>query len=253
MSNPALDSFAVVLVEPKGPANVGSVARAMKNMGLSRLRLVEPGDWYAPEAKMMAMKARDVLESAELFDSLPAALADCGYVVATTRREGSLREGGRPPRELAPGLLSLGVANRVGLVFGPEDRGLSNQELTLCHAVCTIPAEPEFSSLNLAQAVLIVCYELYLASGGAPPPAAPKLATHSETEAMYAQLREELERIGFLQGTHKEHVMEALRQMYGKAALTYREVRIIRGIFQQMRWYVDVGHLKEQSPSSKAD
>lgn len=249
MSVPSLESFVVVLVEPKGAANVGSVSRAMKNMGFSRLRLVQAGEWYGPEARMMAMAGRDVLESAEVFGSLPEAVADCGHVVATTRRGGSLRAGGRPPREMARNLLSLAAANRVALVFGPEDRGLSNEELALCQAVCTIPADPEMSSLNLAQAVLILCYECYLAAGGEPPPVAPEMAAHGELEAMYEQMEEELARIGFLQGSHREHMMVVLRQMFGKAELTSREVRIVRGIFQQMRWYLEAGYEKEQRTS----
>lgn len=246
MSVPYFNSFVVVLVEPRGPANVGSVTRAMKNMGFSCLRLVKPGEWYGPEARMMAMGARDLLESAEVFDTLPEALADCGHAVATTCRGGPLRSGGRSPRELASHLFSLAASNRVALVFGPEDRGLTNQELALCQSVCTIPTDSELSSLNLAQAVLIVCYECCLAAAAEPPHAVPELATHKELEAMYEQMHEELRRIGFLQGSHQEHMMSAIRQMFGKVGLTRREVRILRGIFQQMRWYVDVGHEKEK-------
>jgi tRNA/rRNA methyltransferase len=221
----------------------------MKNMGFQRLRLVKPVDWYGPEARMMAMKARDVLESAESHDTLAGALSDCGYAVATTRRVGPHRSGGLPPRRLARRLLEMAETNRVALVFGPEDRGLSNQELALCQAVCNIPAEPSMSSLNLAQAVMILCYECYLAAADGPPAESPRLASHGELEAMYAQMREELERIGFLQGSHQEHVMAAIRKMFGKTGLTTREVRILRGIFQQMRWYVDVGHEKERQAS----
>ncbi len=105
------------------------------------------------------------------------------------------------------------------------------------------------SSLNLAQAVLILCYECYLAAQGEPPAEAPKLASHAELEAMYEQMREELERIGFLVGSHQEHVMAAIRQMLGRTSLTSREVRILRGIFQQMRWYIEVGHEKEKQTS----
>ncbi|MFQ6671955.1 MAG: RNA methyltransferase [Candidatus Tectimicrobiota bacterium] len=251
MNAPLLDAFVVVLVEPQGPANVGSVARAMKNMGVRALRLVNPGEWYGPEARKMAMRGRDVLEAATLYEDLAEALSDCGYVVATTRRGGPLRSGGQPPRELARHWLEVAATNRVALVFGPEDRGLSNQELSLCQAVCTIPAEPAFSSLNLAQAVLLVCYECYLASGaGEPPPAAPSLAPHEELEAMFGQMRTELERIGFLQGSHQDHIMIALRQMFGRAGLTSREVRILRGIFQQMRWYIDEGSHRERTGAS---
>ncbi len=140
---------------------------------------------------MMAMGGRDVLESAETYETLPQAVADCGYVVATTRRGGPLRAGGQPPRVMARKLLALGASNRVALVFGPEDRGLSNAELALCQAVCTIPADPATSSLNLAQAVLIVCYECYLAAGGEPPAAEPERANQDALEAMYEQMREE--------------------------------------------------------------
>jgi tRNA/rRNA methyltransferase len=250
VSFPSLDAFVVVLVEPRGPANVGAVARAMKNMGFRRLRLVKPVDWYGPEARMMALRARDVLESAQHFESLKEAVADCGHVVATTCRLGSKRSGARPPRELASHLLSLASSNQVALVFGPEDRGLSNAELSLCQTICTIPANPEFSSLNLAQAVLLICYECYLAAQGEPPPPpSPALATQAELEALYGQMRPELERIGFLTGSHQEHVMVAIRRMLERAELTSREVRILRGIFQQMKWFAEEGHKKLPIPS----
>ncbi|MEE9305519.1 MAG: RNA methyltransferase [bacterium] len=250
MTASPLDAFAVVLVEPQGPANIGSVARAMKNMGFGDLRLVNPGEWYGPDARKMAMKGRDVLEAARIFENLAEAVADCGYVVATTRRGGPYRADGQPPRELARHWLTVAAANRVALVFGPEDRGLSNQELGLTQAVCTIPAEPAFSSMNLAQAVLIMCYECYLVSGeGEPPRTSPPRASQAELEAMYDHMRDELKAIGFLQGSHQDHIMFVLRQMFGRTGLTNREVRIIRGIFQQMRWYIEEGSKREPSPA----
>ncbi len=204
MNATPLDAFVVVLVEPQGPANVGSVARAMKNMGFSRLRLVSPGEWYGPEARKMSMKGRDVLEAAELFESLADAVADCGHVVATTRRGGPMRSGAKPPRELARDWIAVGAASRVALASG----------------------------------------------GSEPPGGATPLAPQADLEAMYEQMRPELERIGFLQGSHADHIMFALRQMFGRAGLSEREVRIIRGIFQQMRWYIEEGSLRERFPAT---
>ena len=161
----ALDNIRVVLVEPQHSGNIGAVARAMKNMALSRLVLVNPADHLAMEARMMAMHALDILQQAQVVDTLTQAIADAGYVVGTTRRLGRSRQAQQTSRSIAPLLLELAASNPVALVFGREDSGLTNDELARCHELITIPAHPTFGSLNLAQAVLLVCYELYVSAG----------------------------------------------------------------------------------------
>src|SRR6266545_4648851 len=137
-----LANIRIVLVEPQHSGNIGAVARAMK-------------------ARMMAMHAVDILQQAQIVPTLTQAVDDAGFVVGTTRRLGKARQAHLSPRALAPMLLELAHSNPVVLVFGREDRGLTNEELERCHELITIPSHPEFASLNLSQAVLLVCYELY--------------------------------------------------------------------------------------------
>ncbi len=237
----SLDNLYIVLLKPKSPGNIGAVARAMKNMGLCHLRLVEPADPLAPEALAMACGAEDVLRGAELFESLPQALSDVGYAVGTSRRR---RRGGSRanlPREGASLLLERAQQNQVALVFGPEDRGLSNAELSFCQERVTIPSHAASPSLNLAQAVLILCYELFLLAE-APPPAEPRrLAPLGRQEAMYSQMRELMLRVGFLHPENPDHILRAIRRFLGRSGLDEREVRIIRGFMRQLDWYLKSG------------
>ncbi|MFQ6110964.1 MAG: RNA methyltransferase [Nitrospinota bacterium] len=233
-----LDNIYVVLLKPKSPGNIGAVARAMKNMGLSHLRLVEPADHLSPEALMMACGAEEVLRGAEVFETLPKALSDLGYAVGTSRRR---RRGGsraRLPREGASLLLERSLQNRVALLFGPEDRGLTNEELALCQERITIPSESASPSLNLAQAVLILCYELFLLAEAPPHPEPRRLAPLGLQEDMYNQMRELMLKIGFLHPQNPEHILRAIRHLLGRAGLDEREVRIIRGFMRQLDWYL---------------
>src|SRR5215510_14567087 len=182
-----LDNIRVVLVEPQHSGNIGAVARAMKNMALSRLVLVNPADHLAMEARMMAMHALDILQQAQVVDTLTQAIANAGYVVGTTRRLGKSRQAQQTSRSIAPLLLELAASNLIALVFGREDSGLSNDELACCHELISIPAHPTFGSLNLGQAVLLVCYELYVNTVTQPSALVPRLATTAEVERLYGR------------------------------------------------------------------
>src|SRR6266702_2647096 len=151
----------VILVESQGPGNVGMVCRAMKNMGLTDLRLVNPCPLDHPDAAMYAVSAKDILASASLFPTLAEALADCPLSVATTRRHGKYRQEISSPEEISEKLHQQLGSNRAALVFGREDSGLTTEEVALCRWQSTIPTADEYGSLNLAQAVLIFCYELF--------------------------------------------------------------------------------------------
>jgi tRNA/rRNA methyltransferase len=236
----SLDRVRVVLVRAKSPGNVGSVARAMKNMGLSDLRLVAPRRYRARSAAAMAVHASDVLERAKRCASLGEAIADCGWVVGTTCRPGPYRARALTPREAAPQILSVLSGNRVALVFGPEDHGLSNDELKLCHELVTVPTDSGYPSLNLAQAVLVCLYELMLARHPSRSPARA-LATSDRLERMYANLGHALVRIGFLHGTNPEHIMFTVRRIFGRARLDAREVAIWLGIARQIEWFAEAG------------
>jgi tRNA/rRNA methyltransferase len=236
----SLDRVRVVLVRAKSSGNVGSVARAMKNMGLADLCLVAPRRYRPHVAAKMAVHASDTLERVKLCGSLGEAIADCGWVVGTTCRPGPYRGRALSPREAAPEILSVSSGNRVALVFGPEDHGLSNDELKLCHELVTIPTDSGYASLNLAQAVLVCLYELFLARHAHRSPA-PTLATSDRLERMYRNLGRALVRIGFLHGANPEHIMFTVRRIFGRARLDPREVAIWLGIARQIEWFAEGG------------
>src|SRR3954447_21262571 len=160
----ALENFAFVLFKPKSPGNIGAVARALKNMGFRDLRLVAPAQPLDIRAEAMAVHGRDLLASAAIYPDLISALEDRTLVVGTTARAGPYRSETRSVREVCAEL-PVSEDSRIALVFGPEDFGLTNQELKLCQRLLTIPTAAEYPSLNLAQAVLVVAYELMLAAG----------------------------------------------------------------------------------------
>jgi tRNA/rRNA methyltransferase len=243
----ALDNIRVVLVEPQHSGNIGGVARAMKNMALSRLVLVNPADHLAMEARMMAMHAFDILQHAEVVGTLSRAVADAGYVVGTTRRLGKSRQAQHSSRSIAPLLLELAGSNPVALVFGREDSGLTNDELAQCHELISIPAHPTFGSLNLAQAVLLVCYELYVTTATQPLSTLPTLATTAELERLYAGMHEVLRRIGFLHGSSPDRMMGYFRRFFARYGLKSRDVKIFLGVFRQVEWYIS-RHVVEDSP-----
>ncbi len=164
MTDP-LRNITIVLVRPQYAGNIGAVCRAMKNMGLTRLNLVSPEqDPLSAEAKMMATSAKDILQKARIFSSLEDALQDFRWIAGTSARKGINRGPFISPREICPEIIQHARSIPVALLFGPEDRGLTNRELDPCHALISIPTHPGLSSLNLAQAVILLSYELYLAS-----------------------------------------------------------------------------------------
>lgn len=247
-----LANFAFVLFRPKIPGNIGAAARALKNMGLRDLRIVDRTDPQPPvekcersnpNAKIMAVHADDILAAARIHPELDSALADRTMVVGTTARSGLYRSEARPIREVSAELIRLSEVNRIAIVFGPEDCGLTNDELNTCQRLITIPTAPEYRSLNLAQAVMIVAYELMLASGAAPVLAAARdWARFPEVDEMLARLAEALTTIGFLPEDNPDHIMFAIRAMLGRAGLRSREVRILNGIASQILWFARGGY-----------
>jgi tRNA/rRNA methyltransferase len=234
-----LDHIAVVLVSPQIPENIGAAARAMHNMGLGRLVLVGPEACDLSRVlKTATGTSIDVVEAMEVFDGLEDALAPYGYVVGTTARTGSHRPALTHPRRLAQDLIHICRENRVAILFGPEDRGLSNDQLRYCHTIATIPTA-DFASLNLAHAVMVVCYEIYLASRNEPVAPLPRLANRFELEGMYDHMKHVLTKIGFIDPQNPEHWMLNIRRFLARLPLRAREVRIIRGICRQMDWYTE--------------
>jgi tRNA/rRNA methyltransferase len=232
-----LKNMAVVLVEPQIPENIGAAARAMNNMGISRLILVKPENCDLSRIlKMATGTSVDIVEEMEVYDRLLDAIGPFQYVVGTTARIGAQRPALTNPRDLARDLVPVAQGNRVAILFGPEDRGLSNEHLRYCHTIATIPTS-RFASLNLAQAVMIICYEIFCASRTSSEEPLPRLADKFELEGMYDHLKQVLTRIGFINPQNPEHWMLNIRRFLSRFPLRAREVRIIRGICRQIDWY----------------
>jgi tRNA/rRNA methyltransferase len=235
--------FAFVLFRPQSAGNIGAAARALKNMGFDDLRLVGRGPLNDRDAVKMAVHADDILARATVYPSLSAAVADCSLAVGTTSRRGGYRSRANPLREAAAELDAIAGSNKIAMVFGREDRGLTNRELKLCHRLITIPTAPEYPSLNLAQAVMVVAYELMMAANAsAVAGRAPHFVEASVSDPMLERMAEALVSIGFIPDDNPDHIMFALREIFGRSGLTAREVEILNGMVRQMRWVAEGGH-----------
>ena len=226
----------IILVRPQSPGNIGSVARVMRNMGFHRLVLVAPERFPHPEARMMASGARTLLEQAEVHDTLAAATAAYHWLAGTSARQRQHRNAPLTPRQLGDKLPALCQPYRVGLVFGPEDAGLTTAELDACHDLIAIPTASEAPSLNLAQAVAVLCYELSQPRQPAAAPPAPPLASVAESEAMYQHLRQAFSIRGFPGEPAVERALSGLRRIFERSGLERRDVRLLRGIARQLGW-----------------
>lgn len=237
MMKAKLENVAFVLYRPHFPENIGAAARAMKNMGISRLLVVQPFDCDLTRIlKMATHNAEDVVLDMEVHDELEAALAPFSHVVGTTARTGSHRQTLKSPARLAEEVTPITQNNRLAILFGPESSGLSTRELRYCQSLVTIPTA-NFSSLNLAQAVMIVAYELFLAAVEPPQSFVPRLAGTRDLEEMYTHLQETLAKISFINPENPEYWMMSVRRFLGRIGLRAREVRMIRGICRQIDWY----------------
>jgi tRNA/rRNA methyltransferase len=256
----SLDHITIVLHQPRFAENIGSTARAAMNLGLRHLTVVNPEDTDRERmAKLATHAAAGILDDMEICPTLAEALAPFHYIVGTTARLGGERKQIVTPGQAAQKILALPPNTRIALLFGPENRGLSNEEMRYCQEVVNIPTV-QASSLNLAQAVLILCYEIFLAhrnpedepsftelsdklaeeqalkarrSGEVPP-----LATSFELEGMYRHLSEVLQMMDFLDKQNPEHWMMSIRRFFSRIQLYSPEVRMIRGICRQLKWFV---------------
>ena len=224
----------IVLVAPSHPGNIGAVARAMKNMALHELLLVQPKEFPHPEASARASGAHDVLGAARVVASLGEALEGCGFVAATTSRDRDQYFRVIDVRDAAVRILAESRRAPAALVFGPERTGLTNEELETAHALIRIPANPAYPSLNLAMAVQLVAYELFRAgerAAAASAPAGPPLAGAQEMARLYAHFAQVLEEIEFRDRTQSgTHLMGRIRRFLQRAELDQNEVNILRGI-----------------------
>ena len=244
MADNPLQNIAIVLIRPQYAGNIGSVTRAMKNMGLSKLILVSPAqDHLSEEARMMSTSARDILEKAEVYPTQEEALKGFRWIAGTSARKGRNRGPFISPREICPEILMHARSIPVAILFGPEDKGLTNEELAPCHALVSMPTHEGLRSLNLSQAVMICSYELFVATlvhaeKGTVSSALPfELAEFRKVERMYTHLEDLLLKIGFLDPENPKRIMHTLRRIFGRAGLSDRDVAILRGIFHQLQWY----------------
>lgn len=232
-----LSNFKVVLVETSHPGNIGAVARAMKNMNMNQLRLVTPKHFPHADATARASGADDVLKHASVHDTLQDAIADCQIVLGASARDRTISWPSFTARESAEKWVNAPQKANIALVFGRENSGLKNHELDLCHFLLRIPCNQEYSSLNLAAAVQVVCYELFIASGqelvseigdqGEEP-----LASAEQMEGFYQHLQQTIADIGFLQPERSKSIMRRLRRIFNRTQLDTKELDILRGILR---------------------
>ena len=242
----SLNHIRIVLVEPAGALNIGSISRVMKNMGLIQLVVVNPQcEVYGEEASRMAVHAIDLLQTARIVPDLPTALQGCTRVIATTARNRAIPTQLETPRQALPWLVES--TQPTALLFGREDSGLTNAELKYAGRYVSIPVGSEYSSLNIAQAVGVCAYELQIAASNIatslpnPQPHAPELdiAPVELLEGYYQQLEVLLLEIGYLFPHTAAHRMEKLRRIYNRSQLSYNEVALLRGMLRQFRWALD--------------
>ncbi len=232
-----LNNFRVVLCQTSHPGNIGSAARAMKTMGISHLYLVNPDSFPDAHATALSTGASDLLEKAIVCSSLAEALAGCAFAIGLSARKRQLSHELLTTRQAAGRAIEIATSQPVALVFGTEMSGLSNAELDCCQMLAMIPANPEYSSLNLAAAVQIMCYELRMAvleSADLPLALSPNktnaLATIDSLEGFYAHLEETLLYIGYLNPAAPKKLMERIRRIYARTRLEKEEVNLLRGI-----------------------
>ncbi|WP_067518130.1 tRNA (cytosine(32)/uridine(32)-2'-O)-methyltransferase TrmJ [Endozoicomonas ascidiicola] len=234
-----LDNISIVLVNPSHPGNIGSTARAMKTMGLSQLCLVAPDDFPSGTATALASGADDILRNAKVCETLDEALADCQFVVGTSARVRGVSLPLVDPRSCAQSIVQEASNNKVALIFGREDSGLSNEQLRRCHLQVHIPTNEDFSSLNLGAAVQVLSYEIRMAelinkdALELPTPKAHELASMDDMERYYDHLYSVLMEIGFLDHSSHEKIMAKMRRLYGRVRPDQVELGILRGILSE--------------------
>ncbi len=224
----------VVLNRPESAANVGAVARVISNMGLAGLYLVQPCDFRTVEAWRMAWRSEDVLEGVRVFEGLHAACEGAVYVAGFAGREGK-KVAPITPRQMATEIAALGEEAEAAILFGCETRGLTEEDLSLCQRRVRIPTHPRQPSLNLAQAVMVAAYEIFLASPAGPSLNAPERATAGDAELALGAFRDALVEIGFLPRDRPEARFVEWRELFGRAGLSPRETRVLLALARRIQ------------------
>jgi tRNA (cytidine32/uridine32-2'-O)-methyltransferase len=255
MNNPArLDHISIILNEPRYARNIGSVCRAMKNMGLTKLVVVNPENYDETEARRLAVGGEDILQSIIFCDRLEKALGDKHVILGTTT---ATRESFSPkldtqglfvrkrltPREMADMLAGISSERQVAILFGSENNGLRNEELALCHATVTIPTGPAYSSINLAMSVMICAYELFLRfkdvaiTPAGPGSEAESLVSQAEIQLLYEELSAFLQSVDFLVQKKPQIVLKVFESIFSRTLLTRAELNLLRGLFRKLKEY----------------
>jgi tRNA/rRNA methyltransferase len=231
---PDLSNIRIVLVEPQGGFNIGSVVRVMKNMGFSELALVNPSDYRHDETYKASVGARDLLEEALEFPTLEEAIRDTNLVVGTTRRAGKLRRIFCSVEELPEMLFPVLRDGKVSILFGREDSGLTNRETDMCNILVNIPADKGFPSLNLSHAVAVVCYKIFTDAMIYKVPSLSKPVTNAEIEGLLDYIHGVFSDIGFFSKGQPAYVVSLFRKIFGRALLDEEEIKNLTCIFHRL-------------------
>jgi TrmH family RNA methyltransferase len=235
-------SFVVVMVDPQDLVNIASVVRAMKNFGLRDLRLVRPEQWDVRRVEGIAHKSGDLLKRVREFETFDDAIADCTHVAGLTARQRTAKRNVQRPRDAARELWAAAAGGRTAIVLGPEDRGLSNEQLDRCHRSIVIPTNPEYQALNLSHAFAVMAYELYVARGEQPfkaPRRTAPLATAAELQHLFEDAETTLRAVDFLKSRNPAVIMRTLREVAHRAPLDRREVKLLRAMCREVVRYLE--------------
>lgn len=245
MTETNFDRIRMVMVNTSHPGNIGAAARAMKNMGLSRLVLVDPKEYPAEKAVWRAAGAQDVLDRVQVVSTVDEAIADCGLVIGTSARERRIPWPLLTPRECGDRVWAEAQHHDVAILFGREDRGLTNEELQKCHFHVHIPANPEYSSLNISAALQVICYEIRMSYLTAKEGKAPHFddwdvppARHQDLEHYYAHLEQTLEQLDFLDPANPRQTVTRLRRLFNRVRLDQMELSILRGMLTAIQNHI---------------
>jgi len=235
-------SIVVVMVQPQDLVNIASVVRAMKNFELRDLRLVQPEEWDVRRIEGIAHKSGDVLKRVREYPTFDDAVADCTHIAGLTARQRAAKRNVQRPRDAAPALLAAAEEGPTAIVLGPEDRGLSNEQLDRCHRSVVIPTNPEYQALNLSHAFAIMAYELYVARGAHPfksPRRTAPQATAAELGQLFEDAETALHAVDFLKTRNPAVIMRTLREVAHRAPLDQREVMLLRAMCREVVRYLE--------------
>lgn len=235
----SFENISIVLNQPQGELNVGSVCRAMMNFGITDLIIVDPAaDYLGLQARKMALKAEVLLDNAKVYKNLKEALENFNIAIGTTVRHGKYRKDFFTPDKISEFIYERYNENKIALVFGREDSGLSTDDLDLCQHFITIPTDEKFTSMNLSHSVTVILYEISkIVNKDSFNIKRKKLAVNSEIENLYEHMKKTMSEIEFLDPQNPDHIMRTFRKIYGRSELDKREVSILHGLMSKIEWF----------------